>query len=138
MSLITIGNAGQEIGSTDYWDSEYALAGKCFVSINAGCIRLLIPELMFHIMPEIETGKKIIVSRGPWPAESRTDAFEIMLKDYSDNPFALWFGTEQWDMIPKKSQKWDFSEWTRNGMFYKSKCKYRYVDKIPCLKEWKK
>jgi len=73
MSLITIGNAGQEIGSTDYWDSEYALAGKCFVSINAGCIRLLIPELMFHIMPEIETGKKIIVSRGPWPAESRTN-----------------------------------------------------------------
>lgn len=138
MSIITISNAGQKIKDTNYWDSEYAQAGKAYISINAGCIRLLVPEAMFHMIPEIESGKKVIISRGPWPTEGREDAFEIMFEDYSDNPFALWLGTEQWDMIPKKSQKWDFTAWTRTGMFYSAKCKYRIVDKIPYMKEWGK
>jgi hypothetical protein len=135
MALITIENRGQKIKDTNYWTSDYAKSGKIFLSVNAGCIRMLIPESMFTIIPEIETGKKVIISRGPWPDMGKEDAFELMFEDYSDNPFALWVGTEQWDLIPKKSQKWDFSAWTQTGMFYSAKCKYRTVTKLPWLKE---
>ena len=134
--MITISNAGQKIKTTNYWDHEYANKGKIFFSVNAGAIRMLVPETMFHIIPEIETGKKVIISRGPWPDAGRNDAFEVLFEDYSDNPFALHTGLEQWSPIPKKSSKWLFTAWTREGCFYHAKCKYRVVDKIPYLKAW--
>jgi hypothetical protein len=86
MDTIMITNAGKKIQKTNYWDSELASAGKLFFSPNAGCIRMLIPDNMHHIIPEIQTGKKIIISRGPWPAMNRSDAFEILFDDYQRWP----------------------------------------------------
>ena len=140
--LITIANAGPKIKETNYWDSEPARAGKIFFSINAGTIRALVPITMEHLIPEIKTGKKVILSRGPWPAEGRADAFEFLFDDYSDNPFALHVGTDQWILLPEKpmggsSSKWKFAVWTQTGgLVHQKKCYYRLVDQIPCLKLW--
>lgn len=35
--LIEIGNVGNKIDSTNYWETENAKAGYVFLSINAGC-----------------------------------------------------------------------------------------------------
>ena len=140
MDFITIENAGKKIKSTNYWDTEQAQAGKLYFSINAGCIRMLLPDIMWFIIPELLTGKKIIISRGPWPDQNRPDAFEIMFDDYSDSPYALHVGTEQWDMVPAKDtvgSQWDFAAWTRTRNVLHKKCYYRLVKEIPCLKPWK-
>jgi hypothetical protein len=115
------------------------MAGKFFLSINAGCIRLLLPDNQLDMLAEMKTGKKVIISRGPWPDQRRDDGFEIMFEDYSDNPFAIHVSTESWDMVPAKDtigKKWDFAIWTRSGCMYQKKCYYRTVDIIPCLKPW--
>ncbi len=136
MRLIKIENTGKKIKKTNYWKSEYATEGKLYFSINAGCIRMLVPEKMEHIIPEIKTGKKIILSRGAWPEQGRDDSFEILFDDYSDNPFVLHVGTEQWDMIPKKEKGWEFAVWTRERNVLQKKCYYRKVSKIPYMKPW--
>lgn len=138
MTIIKIANEGKKIKETNYWDSEYAEAGKIYFSINAGCIRMLIPDTMEHIIPEIKTGRKIILSRGLWPEQGREDAFEVLFDDYSDAPFVLHVGKEQWDMIPKKLSGWEFAAWTRSGLVLQKKCYYRNVGKIPCMKPWGK
>jgi hypothetical protein len=138
MDPISITNAGKKIQETNYWDSDVAKAGKLFFSPNAGCIRMLIPDNMHYIIPEIQTGKKIIISRGPWPAVDRSDAFEILFDDYSDEPFALHVGTEQWLMLPQKTSGWAFAAWTRTGcVMEKPKIYYRAVVSIPCLRPWR-
>jgi hypothetical protein len=137
--FIRIENAGQGIHWTDYWDSEQARAGKVFLSVNAGCIRLLLPDPLLGMLAEMKTGKKVIVSRGPWPDYGRDDGFEIMFEDYSDSPFALHVGVESWDLVPARDtigKKWEFAIWTRAGKMYQKKCYYRTVARIPCMKPW--
>jgi hypothetical protein len=137
--MIKIANAGPRIKETDYWDSEQAQAGKFFLAINAGCIRLQLPDSQLGMLAEMKTGKKVIVSRGPWPDQGRDDGFETMFEDYSESPFAIHVGIESWDMVPAKGttgKKWDFAIWTRSGCMYQKKCYYRTVDRIPCMKPW--
>jgi hypothetical protein len=134
--MFTFENAGKKLKSTNYWDSEHAKKGALFFSINAGCIRMLIPDNMHHIISEIKTGKKIIISRGPWPDQNREDGFEILFDDYTEAPFTLHVGVEQWAMLPAKSNKWEFAAWTREGMVLEKRCYYRTVDHIPYGKPW--
>jgi len=55
------------------------LAGMGVITLtNAGCIRALVPESKKNIIQEMKTGKKVILSRGPFPAQHREDAFEIL------------------------------------------------------------
>lgn len=139
MNLITIENAGQKIVKTNYWQHEYAKAGKLYFTSNAGAVRMLIPGTMEQIIPEIKTGKKVILPRGHWPDYGREDAFEFMFEDFSDSPYAIHVGTDQWDMIPKWDRKggWVFAAWTENeGCVYEKRMRYRLVDKIPCMKPW--
>ena len=138
-NLIKIENAGQKIVSTNYWKSEIAKSGKLFFSVNAGCVRMLIPELMKNMIHEIKTGKKVILSRGPWPDRNRDDAFEFLFEDFTKTPYVIHVGVEKWDMIPKWERKggWVFSAWTEtDGCVYKKSLKYRLVEKIPCMQPW--
>ena len=137
--FITIGNAGKILKKTNYWDSEIASSGIIFFSVNAGCIRMLIPDIMAAIIPEIKTGKKIIISRGPWPAQGKDDGLEILFEDYSDSPYMLHVSTKQWDMLPEKKsagKKWEFAAYTKSKRIFSKKCYYRVVDQIPYMKPW--
>ena len=44
MSILKFENDGPLIVASNYWESEMAAAGKLYVSINAGCFRLLVPR----------------------------------------------------------------------------------------------
>lgn len=134
--IIHIGNNSQEIVSTNYFDTEHAAKGLFYVSTNAGCVRLLVPEIMEAAITDMKTAKYVIMSRGPWPAQNRDDGVEILFEDFSDTPYAIFIGVEQIDMLPDGEGEWGFAIWTEEGKQFECPLKYRHVKKIPCLKGW--
>lgn len=139
MKPIEIANNGKEITETNYWDHKIAAEGKLFFSINAGCIRVLVPDIMAPIVDEMKTGKYAIVSRGPWLDAGRDDGLEIIFEDKSDAPYMIHTGVEQWDMVPatKDAGKgWRLSVWTKSGKQFEIPCRYRLVAHIPWMKPW--
>lgn len=142
--MLTIDSKGGHIARTNFWETELARAGKLYLSTNAGVFRLLVPPALESIVPELDTGRHAVVSRGPWPAEGLADALEVMLDDGSDNPFALHLSPESLDRLPldeDAGKTWWFTVWTRprrkSGVPHKALDRpafYRLVDSIPWLK----
>jgi len=145
MKMITIENDGQDITGTNYWETEHAGRGLVYVSINAGCFRLLIPDARVSEIGEMRTAREVIVSRGPWPKMGRHDAVELMFEDDSDEPYALHLSTESFDRLPLPADRdrpgqeprWKLSVWTTSGKALELPCRYRVVKSIPCMKPWK-
>lgn len=132
--ILTIENSGPRLTNTNYWDSELASWGKFFFSVNAGCIRMLVPESQESCIKEMKTGKDIVISKGPWPAEKRDLGIEIMFDDHSEEPFTIHVGVEQWDTLPKVEagkKRWEFAVYTRGKIHFQKKCYVRDVEKIP-------
>jgi hypothetical protein len=138
--FLEIANDGQEIRATNYFESEYARRGACYVSVNAGAFRLLVPPMHESAITELRTTREVVVSRGAWPAAGRDDAFEILFDDDTDSPFCLHFGAEQIDRFPLAEDvagKWFFSAWIRGNnnpvCAFRAPCYYRVVARLPCL-----
>ena len=140
--MIEIHNNGQDILSTNYWQTEHSERGYLYCSINAGCFRLLIPPAQESQIPEMQTAREVIVSRGAWPEAGKLEAIEIMFEDDSDSPYCLHLGSEQLDQLPLDADRdrpgqpprWKFSAHTRAGKAFELPCRYRVVKKIPYLK----
>jgi hypothetical protein len=127
---LTIGNRGQAIVSTNYWDSDQAGAGLCFLSWNAGAARLLVPRAQEHTVVEMRTAKYVTVSRGPWTDEGGRDALELIFNDDSDSPFFLMMDIAQSDRrLPASSHGASivFSVWTRGEEQMRLPGEYRLV-----------
>lgn len=132
-----IENDGKDIVSTNYFDSEYAHKGYYFLSTNAGCVRLLIPDSQIAALFEFKTAKYAILSRGPWPAQARNDAIELLFEDFSDSPYVIHMVLDQCDILPDGKGAWVLALWTRRGKQFQCPLKYRRVDRLPYLKPWK-
>lgn len=52
-NLIAIGNDGQAISTTNYFDTEHALSGFYYLSWNDGAGRLLIPDSKIDTIAEV-------------------------------------------------------------------------------------
>lgn len=144
MSLIEVHNHGPLILSSNYWNSDLAEAGKVFVSVNAGAIRVLLPPSRYGDLSEMRTGNECVLSRGPWPEAYVKEAIEIMWDDGSDSPFALHLTPESFDMLPgepEPGREWICSTWVaKDGKPHKSMeriCHWRRAAKLPCLEPWK-
>jgi hypothetical protein len=143
MPPLSVENHGPLIVATNYWDSELARAGKLFVSINAGTIRILLPAALYGVLSDMRAARECTLSRGRWPAERRKEAVEILFDDGSDSPFALHLTPESFDLLPaepKPGREWVLAVWTlKDGQPHKSLeriCHWRRVAKIPYLKAW--
>ena len=139
MGMITIGNQGQRIASTDYWDSDHARAGYLYLSWNAGAARLLVPDSQKAVIREMKTSEHVIISRGPWTDQGGREALELLFEDGSDAPFCMHLVAEQCDrLIPDTEQGGGFvvTVWTRGGEKLRLPGKYRRVDSLPCLQPW--
>lgn len=139
LMLITIGNDGQDIVSTNYFESEYAVNGKVYMSINAGAFRLLLPDSQMRYLEEMSSGKEVLITLGKWLEGNKRQAFELLFEDYSMSPFCLYFGPEQIDRIPNDMHRKDktvFTVWTTAGKVLSLPCYTRRVDEIPCLEPW--
>jgi len=142
MNLITIVNNGPEIMSTDYWHTGHAAKGYFYMSINAGCFRLLVPAPQIAAIDEMKTAREVIVSRGAWPEQGKHDALEILFEDDTGNPYVLHFTIDQVDRMPTDADRdrpghpprWKFAVWTETGKQFVLSCRYRIVKKIPYLK----
>lgn len=110
MDLISIGNVGPEIASTNYWDSDQAQLGLLYVSPNAGVLRLLVPSESERILPDMRTGKKAIVEN----SIVRRGAVDIVFDDGTQSPFCVTLDRKQFSAIPKRGA-WGLSIWTREG-----------------------
>lgn len=137
--MLKIENKGQAVASTNYWDSEHAKAGYCFLSWNAGAARLLLPDSQKLLLKEMRSAKFVIVSRGPWPEHGGREALELLFEDDSDAPFCLHLVAEQCDrLIPETDQGGGFAVtvWTRGGEKLRVPGQYRQVASLPCLEPW--
>ena len=132
-------NDGQRIVETNYFDSPHAKAGYCFLTWNAGAARLLLPDSMAASIKDMQGAMYVVVSRGPWLAQGKRDALELLFEDSSDNPYCIHLVTEQTDrMLPEDNQGGGFvvTVWTRQGVQLQLPGKYRTVAAIPCLDPW--
>ncbi len=90
ISIIHIANNGEKISETNYFDTDHAKIGECYLSWNAGAARLLVPELLIDSLAEMRTGKKAHIIK-------YLDAIEIVFDDYTQSPFFLTLATRQCD-----------------------------------------
>lgn len=109
--FITIGNNGQEISKTNYWATEHAKKGLCFLSTNAGAIRLLVPEAARGYLEEMKTGKRITIEKSLH--DSR--CVDIVFEDGTDMPFFLAIDKQQIDRALSPGKNVTFAVWTEHG-----------------------
>ena len=135
--FITIANDGALIKSTNYWTSNYAMAGKCWFSVNAGCIRLLLsgretPPLDDEVL---DGARYVIVTRGK--SEGK-DAYEVLFEDMSSCPFVIFTLANQWDrLLPHSdSGRTDiaFHVYKDGRLVRKTTARFRIVSSLPCLR----
>jgi hypothetical protein len=140
IDYITVENDGQEIVSTNYWQTENATRGYCYITTNAGAIRLLLPSVRKVWLDDMRTAKEVVISRGPWPDAGKQDAVEILFDDHTENPFAINTSIEQWERIPPDNEQgWKgvfhvYIEISPIPILAFDRVFYRRVRKIPWLK----
>lgn len=143
--LITIENAGPELVSTNYWQTDHARLGYAYLSINAGCFRLLAPTGKGLPLDDMKTGKVVLITRGPWPEAGKHDALEILFEDGSDSPFVLNIVAEQVDRLPLDADRdrdgqpprWTFAVYNEQGKQFERPARYRKAKRLPYLKPWR-
>ena len=136
LGVLTIGNDGADIGSTNFWQSETCLEGYAFFSVNGGAIRMIVPQSLEYMLADIQTGKEVIISRLPGKGDE-LERFEILFDDHTDCPFNITVNSGQWDLLPEVDDRWTFTAWAEDrGKVYTAKCKVRIVKSLPCLKAW--
>lgn len=133
--MIEIGNSGENVAQTNYFDSTAAIKGLFFVSGNASVMRILVPDIQFAALAEMCTGKICVISRGSLQGK---DGLEFMFDDDSDSPFAIHMSMSQTSRILSKHQKpFIVTAWTRVGKIMEWPGKYRVVRTLPCMDPWK-
>jgi hypothetical protein len=139
--LITIGNDGQTITNTDYWQHPYAAKGLFFLSTNAGCLRLLVPQPHVHLIPEMTNNvREVVLTRGKM--EGKDDVVEIMFEDGSDAPFSLHLDPGQLDRRWTKQDEGSqcvFAVYTEGPAKVAefTRCFLRRASRLPHMKPWK-
>lgn len=142
--FIRIENDGPKITATNYWQTEHAKRGYVYLSINAGCFRLLVPKGRGIPLDDMRVADIVLVSRGPWTEAGKPDALEILFEDRSENPFCLHIVPEQCDRLPVERDRdrkgtpprWMFSVYNEDGFILEIPARYRIVKRIPWLKGW--
>lgn len=115
--MISISNNGGDILSTNYYDSAAAKAGFCFLTGNAGTLRLLVPERFEHNLAEIRTGKKVVIEKSLMDHR----CIDVVFEDGSNSPFFITLDKRQTMNIGGRKRNVDFAVWTLKGKQYTSK-----------------
>ena len=143
--IIEIQNNGPELISTNYWQSKHAQKGYVYLTVNAGCFRLLVPVNKQLSIDDMITGKIVLITRGPWPDMKKKDALELLFEDYTDSPYILQIASSQVDRMPEDSDqdrkgekpRWMFAIYTEaDGKIFEVPARYRRAKKLPYMKEW--
>lgn len=98
IETLHIENHGPMITASNYWQSEAAQAGKLYLSVNAGCFRLMVPDNQRGIISDMRLGAKhIVVSylSGEW--HDGQFAVEWLAEDGTASPWSCHLSPGQVD-----------------------------------------
>ncbi len=132
-------NAGPVLVETNYWTSPHARRGLCFLSTNAGCIRLLVPPAQEKALPEMTKGvREVALTRGT--LDGKTDAVELLFEDGSDSPFCLQLDARQSDRLwppADDGRPVPFAIYTQGGgKVAEFTCRLRRHPTLPYAQPW--
>jgi hypothetical protein len=145
MEPLTITNHGPLITASNYWQSEMAQRGLLYLSTNAGCFRLLIPDVHVGLIPDIRQGAKSVIVSMLRPEKWQPNAYcvEFMVEDRSASPWACHLSPGQVDRAPLPedvTRQWIASVWDgQRGRPHKClerPAHFRFVTELPWLKPW--
>ena len=134
--MITLENLGPDLVRSNYWQSAYARNGYYYLSVNAGCLRLLVPEQRESEVAEMLSAHEVVVTVGPYRQADGRPMIEILFDDHTATPFALHLCREQTDRGFA-----DAGDLPRRFLIYTAGCRlvgeltwyYREAE-LPCLK----
>jgi len=146
MNVLQFQNDGPLLVASDYWQSPIAAAGKLYVSINAGCFRLLVPQSQHGSISDMRPrAKHIVVSmlpRDKWV--DREYCLEWMVEDGSDTPWACHLSPGAVDRAPnhedvgidieRRGSVWDFLK-GRPHKCLELPAYYQLVPELPWLRK---
>lgn len=136
LGMLVINNDGPELLATNYWGLEHAAKGLFFVSINAGCVRLLMPPAHENALPDMIAARSVVLTRGAYDGK---EAVEILFDDDTDDPFAIFLDISQFDRIwppDEDGMTIDFAIYVKGGMVWSHKCHLRRTATLPLLTPW--
>lgn len=94
IDLFSVRNNGGELVFTDYWATTQAKKGFCYLSGNAGVLRLLVPSAQDAALQEMETGTRVTIESSlVMPGRG----FDIVFEDGTPVPYAMSLVHEQRD-----------------------------------------
>jgi hypothetical protein len=85
-SLITQNN-GPELVFTNFWDAEIGAQNFAF-SVNAGCLRLLVPNCHLSAVPDM-LGCDYVIASILSKIRPGSISIELLFEDHSQNPFSI-------------------------------------------------
>jgi hypothetical protein len=111
MHLISITNSGPDITATNYWETEHAHGGFCYLSANAGTWRLLVPPEAETLLAEMRTGKKVSIEPS---LHAPGRCWDVVFDDGTSSPFSVAIDKKQVDraMLPGRCR---LTVWTVGG-----------------------
>ncbi len=135
--MIQIESEGQDIIKTNFWNTEWNKKGAVACSLNAGALRLLIPDRNQGFIREMQTAKAVIVSKGK--CRGRT-AYEFLFDDGTSTPFSLLIGDNQMVLQiadHEHGKPIRVTAWTRGvKKQFDMEGRFRVVRSLPCLRAW--
>lgn len=119
--MIEIANNGAEIASTNYWETEHAHGGLCYLSGNAGTWRLLVPPEAEVLLAEMRTGKKVSIEPS---LQVPGRCWDVVFEDGTTSLFSVAIDKKQVDraMQPGKCR---LTVWTVGGKVLDLACVVR-------------
>jgi hypothetical protein len=80
-------NNGPELVYTNFWDSEIN-SKFCAFSVNAGCLRLLVPNCSKSSIPDMIACEYVVASILS-KIRPMTISIELLFEDHSQTPFSI-------------------------------------------------
>lgn len=110
---LTICNNGADIVETNYWDSEAAKKGFCYLSGNAGALRLLVPEsIAKEYLPEMRTGMRVSIET----SIASPFCIDVVFDDGSESPFFIALDRTLTSRMPDSARRdVPFAVWPPGG-----------------------
>lgn len=118
--MIEIINDGPSITHTNYWDTEHAHHGLCYLSGNAGAWRLLVPPEAETMLAEMRTGRTAAIE----PSLQIAGHWDVVFEDGTDCPFSVAVDPRQIDRA-LESGRARLTVWTVRGLQLDLACEVR-------------
>ena len=126
--MLKIQNNHKLIASTNYYESDYAKNGYCYLSFNAACFRLLVAPSLLTALPDMRSAKKVLVGYGE-SAQHQRKMIRALFEDYSDSPYLIDLSREQCDILLNDCEKrLEFAVYVPSGLAFTKPCEWVKIE----------